>query len=138
MLNSLMDSVYLEFREDVAKGRNLELASLDSLAEGRVWTGNQAMARGLVDTLGGIDLAIRLAAADANLGKDEYDLAYYPREKDVFEFIVSKFSTRFSALANLSDNVRALQDPQALLKYVKNYFDRFEFLQTILPTSIDA
>lgn len=138
VLNSLMDSVYLEFREDVAKGRNLDLASLDSLAEGRVWTGNQAMARGLVDTLGGLDLAIRLAAADANLSKDEYDLAYYPKEKDVFEFIVSKFSTRFNALAALGDNLNSLQDPHVFLKYVKNYFDRFEFLQTILPASIDA
>lgn len=138
VLRSLMDSVYLEFREDVAKGRGLELSSLDSLAEGRVWTGNQAIERDLVDTLGGLNLAINLAAQEASLGSDEYDLGYYPKEKDVFEFIISQFSTRFSALENLGRSARALDDPQALLEYVKNYFSRLEFLQTILPASIVA
>lgn len=138
VLRSLMDSVYLEFREDVSLGRALEISSLDSLAEGRVWTGNQAYERGLVDTLGGLDLAVEIAAASAGLAEDSYDIGYYPKERDIFEFVVDKFLTQVRTLVNVSDELRSLNSHKVVIKYLKSFYDRFEFLQTVLPANLDA
>jgi protease-4 len=53
---------------------------VDSIARGRVWTGVEAKKLGLVDELGGLDVALRLAADEA--GVEHYSVIVYPREKD--------------------------------------------------------
>jgi protease-4 len=65
-----LDHVYREFKERVATGRNLPLERLDDLAGGRVWTGEQALAHGLVDELGDFDVAVQAACAAAGLPTD--------------------------------------------------------------------
>jgi protease-4 len=65
-----LDHVYSEFKQRVAHGRNLPLERLDDLAGGRVWTGEQALAHGLVDLLGDFDLAVETACTAANLPTD--------------------------------------------------------------------
>ena len=57
--------IYATFKERVAAGRRLDVAALDDLAGGRVWTGAQALAKGLVDRLGDFQTAVELAAVAA-------------------------------------------------------------------------
>ena len=54
-LRSEAEAFYAEFVGKVASGRGLTAAAVESVAEGRVWTGRQAMTRGLVDALGGLE-----------------------------------------------------------------------------------
>lgn len=65
-LQTLIDDVYGQFVADVAQGRKLSEDSVRTLADGRIFTGRQAYALGLVDTLGTLETAIRIAG---NLGK---------------------------------------------------------------------
>ncbi len=62
-----LDSVYAGFKERVAAGRKLDAAAIEKIAKGRVWTGEDAKAKGLVDELGGYETALRLARVAANL-----------------------------------------------------------------------
>ncbi|HEN47180.1 MAG TPA: S49 family peptidase, partial [Mizugakiibacter sp.] len=66
---------YRNFVGGVAKARHKSFAQIDAIAQGHVWTGRQALKLGLVDQLGGINTAIRLAATDAKLGK-KYRVVY--------------------------------------------------------------
>ena len=65
-----MDAVYRTFKERVVAGRGIDLAALDDLAGGRVWTGEQALAHGLVDALGDFNTAVELACQEAGLPAD--------------------------------------------------------------------
>lgn len=65
-----LDHVYGEFKQRVADGRHIAPERLDELAGGRVWTGEQALANGLVDELGDFDVAVQAACAAADLPTD--------------------------------------------------------------------
>ncbi|MDQ6959105.1 MAG: signal peptide peptidase SppA, partial [Mariprofundaceae bacterium] len=65
-----VDNVYSEFINHVSKGRNINISKVRTLAEGRVWTGADALKLGLVDKLGGLDKAIAAAAKRAKLGEN--------------------------------------------------------------------
>jgi protease-4 len=66
-LRGLIEHTYQQFIERVAKARGLPLDGLNAIAGGRVWTGRQALERGLVDELGGLERAIAHARALAGL-----------------------------------------------------------------------
>lgn len=70
LIQSSVDDIYQRFLKLVAAGRHLDVAAVDALAQGRVWTGRQAQARGLVDHLGSLDAAV--AAAAHRAGLDHY------------------------------------------------------------------
>ncbi len=78
-LELVVNSNYREFIGLVAERRNTTPEKINEVAQGRVWTGAQAKERGLVDTLGGIDVAIKSAAQRADLGKS-YRLEYIEPE----------------------------------------------------------
>ena len=65
-----MDAVYRTFKERVKEGRGLDMAAVDNLAGGRVWTGEQALAHGLVDALGDFNTAVEVACQEAGLPTD--------------------------------------------------------------------
>lgn len=69
--NFLMGNIYEAFIARVMEGRKMTREQVMAVAEGRVWTGQQAKERGLVDELGGLDKAITLAKVAANLKPDE-------------------------------------------------------------------
>jgi protease-4 len=79
LLQTSIDNNYRRFIALVAQSRNLTQEQVESVAQGRVWTGRQARERGLVDTLGGLEDAISRAAERAHLGED-YDVLYLERE----------------------------------------------------------
>jgi protease-4 len=73
------DLFYTDFVERVAEGRNLSTEAVDVVARGRVWTGADAMERGLVDELGGLRTAVRRAKVLAGLDEDtEVRIVSYP------------------------------------------------------------
>ena len=69
--------------QKVADGREgLEQADVDSIGQGRVWSGTDALRIGLVDELGGIDAAVAYAAQQVNIGADDIKLGVYPEQKE--------------------------------------------------------
>lgn len=78
-----IDDVYTTFKTVVAEGRGMTVDQVDSIGQGRVWTGTDALELGLVDVLGGMDKAIEIAAEKAGL--ENYRLIDYPETKDPFE-----------------------------------------------------
>ena len=91
MQNSV-DTVYELFKSHVSAGRHLSLADVDSIAQGRVWTGSDALGIGLVDGLGGLDRAIASAAKMANL--KDYKVVTYPEPADKLSTMLRKLSSR--------------------------------------------
>ncbi|SEE27141.1 protease-4 [Tenacibaculum sp. MAR_2010_89] len=90
-----VEQIYNVFVTRVANGRGLKFDEVDKIAQGRVWTGKQALENGLVDALGSLDDAIEMAASIANV--DDYRVRNYPNyKKDIKE------SFKFSPFAKLS------------------------------------
>ncbi len=85
-LRKQIEATYATFVDHVSEGRGLRASYVDSIGQGRVWSGINAVELGLADTLGGLHDAIDLAAKMAGL--DQYLIEEYPRQKDPFkEFI---------------------------------------------------
>lgn len=82
-----IESVYTTFVTKVAEGRNMTFEEVDKIAQGRVWTGKQALENGLVDQLGGLEDAIKLAASIVEI--DEYRIRSYPDYKREFKDMFS-------------------------------------------------
>src|SRR6266581_2713345 len=77
-LNAWLDRIYADFTSKVADGRGLSIDQVHEVARGRVWTGADAAANGLVDHLGGLDTAVALARRKADL-PDTAPLRLFPR-----------------------------------------------------------
>jgi len=87
----LQQAFYEDFVEKAAQGREKTYAEMDSVAQGRVWTGQDALRVGLVDELGGLDTAIRLAKEKAGLGADEeVALVVLPEPKGLLETLLDR------------------------------------------------
>ncbi|MBA8988695.1 MULTISPECIES: signal peptide peptidase SppA [Sphingobacterium] len=82
-----VNKIYQVFLQRVAEGRKIDVAQVDSIGQGRVWTGEQAVKLKLVDRVGTLDQAIAAAAKKAKLEK--YRISEYPRMKDPFASIWS-------------------------------------------------
>ncbi len=82
----MVEWIYGEFIGKVAEGRQLDRAHVEEIAQGRVWSGVEAKALGLVDEIGGLDAAIAYAAQEAGL-KSGYRLVEFPRKKEFAEAI---------------------------------------------------
>ncbi|QJW89308.1 signal peptide peptidase SppA [Spirosoma taeanense] len=108
------ERIYADFTSKAAAGRHLPVDSIRAIAGGRVWTGTQGKAIGLVDQLGGLDDAIKLAAQSAKLKEGDYRTRYQPRKKPFFEQLMSSFTddedTRIQAqLGELAPYVKYLR-----------------------------
>lgn len=88
---------YERFIADVATARELDPGVVRRLAGGRVWTGSEALERGLVDALGGLEDAIAAAAERAGLGQD-YGVQYLEKKLTIGEALAIRLSTKASAL----------------------------------------
>ena len=112
-LTEMMQATYDTFVKKVAEGRHSTPAAIDAIARGRVWTGRQAKANGLVDELGGLTRAIALAKERAGLDPAaDVSLVVYPPRRSLFEALTDPFggaSSRLSVAAALgADERRAL------------------------------
>ena len=87
-IQSSVDKTYDTFLTRVSDGRGLTKAQVDSIGQGRVWSGSDALQLGLVDKLGNLKDAIAVAAELA--GTDKYKIVYYPVKKEWFETLFNK------------------------------------------------
>jgi protease-4 len=92
IIQHAIDKIYNDFVGRVAEGRKMTAAQVDSIAQGRVWSGKEAKEIGLVDEFGGLETAIKIAAKRAKI--EEYRIVNLPEQKDPFQEI----------LTNLKDN----------------------------------
>lgn len=122
---------YETFTSKAAKGRKMPVDKLKSLAGGRVWTGEQAKANGLVDVLGGLEDAIALAAKKVKLKEGDYRVRYYPTPKSEFELLMDKFNDKGED-AMLRQYFGMLAP---VIKEVK-YLGKAETLQARLPYTL--
>jgi protease-4 len=81
---------YETFTTKAAQGRRMSVENLKKIASGRVWAGSQAKENGLVDVIGGLDVAIDIAAKKAKL--KEFQPKYYPVQQDFFTKLIDKNS----------------------------------------------
>jgi protease IV len=87
-----MQGFYENFVEKAAESRKTTPERIDAVAQGRVWTGRQARENGLVDALGGLETAVRIAKERARIPPDEdVELVAYPRRRSVFEALTDQF-----------------------------------------------
>ena len=91
-----IEFIYDTFISKVAQGRNMNIAAVDSIAQGRVWTGAQAKKIGLVDELGSLENAVQHAASLAQI--NDYLILELPNYEMDFEDIlgINPFATMFS------------------------------------------
>ena len=88
VMQQMVEETYGLFTQRVANGRKMTVAAVDSIGQGRVWSGKDAIGIGLVDELGSLDDAIAKAAKLANVS--DYKVAYYPHQKSFFEMLFNK------------------------------------------------
>lgn len=123
-----IEDFYEVFIGRVADGRGITKAQVDSIGQGRVWSGINAIEIGLVDELGGLDDAVKKAVALAELG-DDYRIWEYPEKEDFMQKIVTDMSASASETLlketlgenykfyQLLEDVKKLQGVQARMDY---------------------
>jgi protease IV len=91
-VEDFLQDFYNNFLDKVAASRHTTREKIDSVAQGRVWTGAQARERGLVDMLGGLDTAIEVAKQRAKIPADEdVELVSYPARRSFYEALTEQF-----------------------------------------------
>jgi protease-4 len=131
VLDEQINKIYKDFTELVAETRNLEVAYVDSIARGRVWSGIDAKEIGLIDEFGGLEDAIAYASEKAEL--DGYRITTYPQKKEFFEQIMEEItgkSTHILVERELGDYYKYYQDLQTL-KNMKGVQARLPFFYEI-------
>jgi protease-4 len=123
-----VDDVYQRFVGHVAAGRKLTRERVHELGQGRVWTGEDALAVGLVDELGGLDAAVAAARAAAGLGAGEGRLELLPRPRTFLDWLGAAppppFSAELVALARQLGPERpafALELPPGLVRLARPF-----------------
>lgn len=129
ILQQYIEHGYDLFLTRCSEGRNIPKDSLDHIAQGRVWTGNQALKIGLVDALGNIDTAIEEAAKLAKL--DDYSLQDYPKKVDFLESLLSNQKEEFATKAMKE----YLGKDYELFKTIKEIKEQ-DFVQARMPYDI--
>jgi protease-4 len=87
-LQEIMQTIYDDFVEKAAESRKTTPEKIDAVAQGRVWTGQQARERGLVDALGGLDTAIAIAKEKAKIpANEDVELVVYTGRRSLFEVL---------------------------------------------------
>ena len=87
MLQKYVGNTYNDFTSLVARTRGLRQSYVDSIGQGRVWSGSDALELGLVDELGGLENAIDYAANQAGL--TNYSIKTYPKQQDILQSIMN-------------------------------------------------
>jgi protease IV len=131
---SFMDDFYKNFLKKVAESRKSTPEAIHAVAQGRVWTGRQALGHGLVDALGGLDAAVALAKEKAKIPENEdVQLVVYPERRGLLDALSEQFggagtaglwsmlagTTEHRAMAALSAPTRLFRrgEPLALMPY---------------------
>ncbi len=128
LIQRMVDSIYEQFITNVATARNLSKEKVAEIAQGRVWSGADAQELGLVDEIGGIENAIKVAAEIAELG-DSWKVEEYPKSRSLEQRIFRSLSgvevgvsnapldpltAEFKKLQEELGSLRAMNDPYGI------------------------
>ncbi|MBL7717491.1 MAG: signal peptide peptidase SppA [Flavipsychrobacter sp.] len=114
-----VDNIYQLFMSRVAAGRKMNIADVDSIAQGRVWTGTDALRIGLVDGLGDLNRAISSASAKAGL--KDYQVVTYPEPVDKLESLMRSLKGNTGAAAAVQTTLKEeLGDDYEYYKQVRD------------------
>jgi protease-4 len=128
-LQKMIDETYSTFVTRVSDGRKLSFASVDNIAEGRVWSGSNAKDRGLVDIMGGLSTSIEIAAKKAKL--DVYKIVELPRQEDA----LTQLMNQLADVASEKILKNELGDKYKYYRYMKHFLGN-DRIQTRLPFEI--
>jgi protease-4 len=118
-----MDYIYSDFTRRAAAGRKMPLEKLQGLAKGRVWTGEDALANGLVDALGGYPKALAIAKELAKLPADaRVNVEVYPRKKATSEVLSELLGQTGDNSEDDAASVSALSPWAPLLEGVRGVY----------------
>ncbi len=130
LLQGYVNRGYELFVKRCADGRGKTIDEIKAIAEGRVWTGEDALRLGLVDMLGGLDEAIKIAVKKAKV--DKYMVQNFPKKEDFMTKLLKDFETtaetRFLKSKLGDENYRVLQQIQNATK--------FNGIYTLMPYEI--
>ena len=128
-----IEDVYQTFVNRVANGRNMTFAQVDSIAQGRVWTGTEAIENGLVDQLGNLDDAVKIAAELAEI--TEYRTTNYPRFNKDFKDAFKPFSFIKASKENILKEELGIEN-YMIYKNLKQ-FSKLKGVQARMPFEIN-
>jgi len=130
LMQSYVNRGYELFVKRCADGRKMKIEQIKAIAEGRVWTGEDALKIGLVDKIGGLNDAIKLAVEKAKL--KSYNIKEYPEKEDFMTKLMKNFGkdveTRIAKIQ--------LGEQYNLFKQVKN-LDKINGIQARLPYDLN-
>lgn len=131
ILQSGVDSTYLNFKRMVAEGRHMSVDQVEAIAQGRIWIGAKAKEIGLVDEIGGIDEAVQGAKKLA--GISAYEVVEYPKQKE---------SMLENVITSLTEETKAKVTAQQLGVLYPEYKSAIELLdrpvmQARLPYALE-
>ncbi len=118
-----IDKIYFSFKSIVAKGRNMNIDSLENIAQGRVWSGTRAKELKLVDEIGGLKEAIAYTAKSKSLDASNY--FFFNKRKSDFEMLFEEFSNE-DAKSSLEEKYLKSK----LGRYAK-YYDMLKSFESI-------
>ena len=118
ILQKQVNHVYETFVNYVVDGRNMSFEEVDAIGQGRVWSGIQAKALGLVDELGGLEDAIVSASQLAEI--DKYRIIEYPKVKEPFEELLETLQEDLSVKIFSEDVENVFSYYDKVLKIVKS------------------
>ena len=123
-----IENIYDIFKERVIQGRELSPEAVENLAQGRVWSGKQALKLGLIDDLGDLQDAITLAANDLDI--EDYNVIEYPKFEDNLENMLKGITPSLE----LRNPLKNLMPEQLMLILESNQFrGPSPYIQTLLP-----
>ena len=128
-LHQQIENIYATFTRQVSEGRGMKVAEVDSIGQGRVWAGKDALAINLIDEFGGIEAALNKTAQLAGLAT--FRNVEYPKEKELYEQILSDLSGQTKIRWDA-----ALEKIDKNLGYLQTLIDR-KGVQASLPYSIE-
>jgi protease IV len=136
-MESFVEDIYTKFTGLVAKGRNLPVNYVDSIGQGRVWTGTDAVRIKLADEIGGINDAITYAAHMAGL--KGYRIAEYPLQKSSIEKLMELLNDTGENAKAIASAAKMLTNPNSLIESSYKGIKEFNGLKTFarIPYAYD-
>ncbi|EDP98199.1 signal peptide peptidase SppA [Kordia algicida OT-1] len=129
-----IEDIYDLFTQRVADGRGMTQEAVDEIGQGRVWTGNDAIKIGLVDEIGGLDMALQAAADAADM--TEYKIEELPVYEKDLESILNQFTGGF--IQSKEEMMKEeLGDKNYLILQKMKQITKMEGPQLLLPYEIE-
>jgi len=129
-IENMILTMYDDFVEKVASGRNKTKDEIEKVAQGRVWSGSDAINLGLVDVLGGLEKAINIAAEKSGLKKDEFEIVEFPKPdlidlSSILPFPIISTKDSFNALSMLRFRIKQNGKPLTIIPL--DFIDEHEY-----------